>query len=188
MGTVPFIALLLNIFYCLLRAFLHAGTAVSTLALVDGSHVVLNGNGSGRTILFADMTGDTSHLTVTVNGFAHVLGHAGNNLFCAVRNKVDEVSRADVDTLAAGLTFILIHYCHTIYDVDGIKLTYGYAGAAAKTAKGTSLGTAAGRLHLQTAVGNSVIFILLGSVLAVAVTVNIGNLFFRLNSLYAHNC
>ncbi len=104
---------------------------MSTFALVDGCHIVLNSDGSGRTILFADVTCDTSHLTIAVNRFTHILGLADNNLFCAVRNKVDKVMRTDLDTFAAGLAGVLINYSHAVHNVDGIKLTYLYAASSA---------------------------------------------------------
>lgn len=46
---------------CFLRTLLCAGTAMCALLLIDDSHVVLNSDGTGRTVLLADMTCNASY-------------------------------------------------------------------------------------------------------------------------------
>lgn len=58
---------------CFLWALLDAGTTVCALLLIDRCHVVLYGDCTGRTILFADMTCDASALAIAVDKFTHIL-------------------------------------------------------------------------------------------------------------------
>ena len=101
-----------------------AGATVSTLILIDVRHIVLHRNCTSRTILFADVAGNTADLAVLIDKLAHVLGLAGNYLSCLVRNQVDEVSRADVNALATGLALIFVNNSHAVHNMDGIKLAY----------------------------------------------------------------
>ena len=120
--TTAFFGFLSKYFNCFLRALLCAGSAVSALFLVDNGHVVFNSNCSGWTVLFTDVTSDTADGAVLVNELTHVLRLAGYNLCCIIWDKVDEVARADIYALAAGLTLFLIYYCNAVNYVDGIEL------------------------------------------------------------------
>lgn len=59
--------------YCFLGALLDAGSAVCALFLIDRCNIVLNCDCAGRTVLFADMTCDTSALAIAVDEFTHIL-------------------------------------------------------------------------------------------------------------------
>ena len=109
-------------FDCFLRALLCAGSTVSALLLVDNGHVVFNSDGAGWTILFTDVTSDTTDCAVLVNELTHVLRLAGYNLCSIIWDKVDEVARTDIYALAAGLTLFLIYYCNAVNYVDCIEL------------------------------------------------------------------
>ena len=107
---------------CFLRALLCAGSAVSALLLVDNGHVVFNSDCAGWTVLFTDVTSDTTDCAILVNELTHILGLAGYYLCCIIWDKVNEVARADIYALAAGLTLFLINNCNAVNYVDGIEL------------------------------------------------------------------
>ena len=174
-------------FYSLLRTFFHTCSAMCTLLLVYMSYIVLNSYSSCRTVLFTDVTCDTSDTAVLVNQFAHVLRFAGYSAGSIIWNKINEVARTNIDTLATGLTLILIDYCYTVYHMDGIKLTYRYAASAAKASVGTSLGSATRKLSLKSAISFSVVLVLALCLFTVTLTVNICNHPGGISGLNAHD-
>ena len=83
----------------------------------------------GRTILLTEMTSDTSYGAGIHNIFTLILGAALYKVHCLIRNKFDQMLRTCSNTLATGLTYLLINLGDTIYDVDGIKRTSLHTGS-----------------------------------------------------------
>ena len=68
--------------------------------------------------------------------------------------------RTGFDTYAAAGTFIGIYCCYTVYDMDGIKLTYAYTASVAHTSVYTVLLTMSGDKCQLTAVSYTLISVL----------------------------
>ena len=84
--------------------------------------------------LLAHLTSDTSYGADAHYVFALIFGTALYQMFLLIRYQFDQMSRADVNTFAAGLAGVLVYNCHAVHYMDRVKLTGLYTGAFAKTA------------------------------------------------------
>ena len=82
---------LLNNFY---RALLCALAAVRTLLIIDNSYIIVHVNGIKLTLLSAESTADTPHVTFGLYILAFIMGVALYQMLCLVRNQVDQLLRA----------------------------------------------------------------------------------------------
>jgi hypothetical protein len=126
----------------------YALTAETALVEVDVRNIVLNGDGTERTLLLALATTNTSSLT-SLHGYGTlVLVDAGYIHLATLRallTKLDDVTRTSLHTGTARRTLLLIDLGQTglRIHVESVKLTSSYAIATSQTTESASRLTSA---------------------------------------------
>ena len=127
----------------MLGALLGAHTAALALVVINACHTVHNVDGVKLTSALAHTAGDAGggaqlvcHSTlVLVGAHDHRLAGAGSI-------DHDHLLGADVGAGTTAGALVLVHLCHTVYDVDGVKLTHLGAVAQTDAGEGAGLGAA----------------------------------------------
>ena len=78
-------------------------------------------NSVERTVLFANLTSDTTNGAVRNYILTHILGGTLYFHFLLSGQQFDDVFGASGNAFAAGNTFIFINYCNTVNDFDLAK-------------------------------------------------------------------
>ena len=104
-----------------------------------------------------------------------------------VGHQLDQALGAGLHAGAAGHTFLLVHHCHAVDDVDGAELAGFHAGAVAQTAVGTGLCAAAGGHDGLAAVVNTGINVLGLCLVAGSLTFHEGDLLLHRAGVHAHD-
>ena len=134
-------------------AFAHAGTAGSTLLVVDNGHIVYHGNRTGGAVLLAQAAANAANGAVGLGHGALVLVAAGHQNIGGVGHIGDDVPGTDRSALHAVGAFMAIHLGHAVLiDVDGIKLAGLHTGAQTQASVSAVQCTIAGDLHSSHAV------------------------------------
>ena len=142
------------------RTFCSTLAASGTFRIINSRQIVLHMNRIKLTLLHAQHTSDTTIVAGLANLFALCIAAAGHAISLAHRNQLDQMHRTGVDTGATCRTFFGINYCHTVYDMNCIKLTCLHAGTVAHTAVSTLLFTSTRYDRNFSAVSVSIILIL----------------------------
>ena len=137
------------------RAFVCTDTARFTFAVIDYCHVVDYMDCIERTVLFTDLTCDTTcganlHYILT-----NIFGRALYFYFLLSRQQFDDVFRASRYAFTTSYTFIFIYYCNAIDDFDCTESTSFFTAAQTQTAICAALSAAASQLYSHVTVVNT---------------------------------
>ena len=102
-----------------------------------------------RTVLFTDLTCNTTNGAVGDYIFTHVFGRALYFNFFLSGQQFDDVFRTCGYTFATSYTFIFVYYCNTVNDFDSAECTSFFTGAQTQTTVGAGFGTAASQLSSE---------------------------------------
>ena len=89
-------------------------------------------DGVGFTLLRTQGTADASGVAFLLYVSALIVGIALNQMLRLIGHQVDQMTGTYGRTGAAGHAFFLIDHSHTVYDMDGVKLTRLYAASGAQ--------------------------------------------------------
>lgn len=112
---------------CARRALLGAHSAVLALFRIDVGKVIHNVDSVKLTCLFALAASDTSVGTCLPGLCALCIGMTLYDYDVLCRGYSDELVRARSCACSAGYAVISVYYRNTVTDVNGVKLTGGYA-------------------------------------------------------------
>ena len=112
-----------------------------------------------RTVLFADLTSDTTNGAVGDNVLAQIFGGTLYFHFFLSGQQFDDVFRACGYTFTTSNTFIFIDYCNTINDFDCAESTSFFTAAQTQTTIGAGFSTAASQLNSEVTIVDTEIFI-----------------------------
>ena len=102
------------------RALLCALAAVGTFLVIDNGYVVLHVNCIELTLFGTQGTCDTACITFRLNVFALVMGRTLYQMFCSIRNQLDQVVRTCSYALTTSYTFLLVNNCYTVNNMDNV--------------------------------------------------------------------
>ena len=126
-----------------LGALLGAHTAALALVVINACHAVHNMDS-------VELTGALAHTAGDAGGGAQLVCHSTLILVGAHDHRLagagsvdhDDLLGADVGTGTTAGALVLVHLCHTVYDVDGVELTHLGAVAQTNAGEGAGLGAA----------------------------------------------
>lgn len=116
-------------------------------------------NSVERTVLFANLTSDTTNGAVRNYILTHILGGALYFYFLLSGQQLDDVLRASGNAFAAGNTFIFINYCNTVNDFDCAEGTSLLTTAQTQTAIGAGFCTLTCKLNSHVTIVNAEIIV-----------------------------
>ena len=116
-------------------------------------------NSVERTVLFANLTSDTTNGAVGDYILTHILGGALYFNFLLSGQQLDDVFGASGNAFAAGNTFIFINYCNTVNDFDCAEGTSLLAAAQTQTAIGAGFCTLTCKLNSHVTIVNTEIIV-----------------------------
>ena len=116
-------------------------------------------NSVERTVLFANLTSDTTNGAVGDYILTHILGGALYFNFLLSGQQLDDVFGASGNAFAAGNTFIFINYCNTVNDFDCAEGTSLLAAAQTQTAIGAGFCTLTCKLNSHVTIVNAEIIV-----------------------------
>ena len=116
-------------------------------------------NSVERTVLFANLTSDTTNGAVRNYILTHILGGALYFYFLLSGQQFDDVLRASGNAFAAGNTFIFINYCNTVNDFDCAEGTSLLTTAQTQTAIGAGFCTLTCKLNSHVTIVNAEIIV-----------------------------
>ena len=108
-------------------------------------------------------------------------------MLCIIRNKADKFSGTCRNTLSAGFTCFLINYCDSVYYMDCIEGTYGYACTTTEASLSAGLGSACGYEINYAAILRSYVLVVLLSLFAIACACYEGNLLYTSRRFGSHD-
>ena len=112
-----------------------------------------------RTVLFTDLTSDTTNGAVGDNVLAQIFGGTLYFNFFLSGQQFDDVFRTCGYTFTTSYTFIFIDYCNAINDFDCAESTCFFTGAQTQTTIGAGFGAAASQLNSEVTIVDTEIFI-----------------------------
>ena len=116
-------------------------------------------NSVERTVLFANLTSDTTNGAVRNYILTHILGGALYFYFLLSGQQLDDVLRASGNAFAAGNTFIFINYCNTVNDFDCAEGTSLLTATQTQTAIGAGFCTLTCKLNSHVTIVNTAIIV-----------------------------
>ena len=102
---------------------LRAERAVGTLGVIDDGVVVLHMDGIEFAALFAQLAGDATNAADVLRYAAFINGATAYHDTHIVGNNLDEKVRTNLGTGTATHTFLTIHHCDAVFDIDCTVVT-----------------------------------------------------------------
>jgi len=118
----------------MLGADLCAQSAGGTFAVINDSQMVINVDGIFRANLHTNTAADTTLGAAADSDSAFCLRSAGNDHMLVVFHRYDQISGTGLGADQTAHTFFLVHFCHTVYDMNRIIFANLCAGAEAPSA------------------------------------------------------
>ena len=112
-----------------------------------------------RTVLFADLTSDTTNGAVGDNVLAQIFGGTLYFNFLLSGQQFDDVFRTCGYTFTTSYTFIFVYYCNTVNDFDSAECTSFFTGAQTQTTIGAGFGAAASQLNSEVTIVDTEVFV-----------------------------
>ena len=119
---------LMQFFNDLSRAFGSAEAAAGALTLVDRGDEVVDGNGTDRAILLADLARDAAGVALFARLGAVLDRVASNEISARDRDHGDDLLGANLGASAATGAFVRIDDGKPVLDVDRVKVAGGNTG------------------------------------------------------------